>query len=809
MTKRESVLVAKPECEANLRPRYVIEHAVWLWHPERAAQEFAVLRFVNAFTLDTETQTRIHVSADQRYELRLDGELISRGPDRCDVEHWSFASYALTLPPGEHRLEATVWWIGSHAPAAQMSHRGGFILAAEGVLAPVLDTGRGNWRVADLSTAWSFENRPGELPARLVGDHQTIHGEKWFAPVVWVQPQVVLGPLERAEWYGVRPGWALRPSPLPEQVAVTRRPGRIVALIPGGLDGETPLPVEGLRHSGIAEWQAMLEGRGAVQVPPRTTLSVLWELGDYYCGYSQAVLTGGAGSELSMTWAEALFERPLSQASKHKGRRREHAGKYIRGPRDSFRNDGGQKRAYTACWWRAGCLVLVTVRTEAEPLTINALSFRETRYPLEAESAFVCDDAQVERILPFCLRGLQMCAHETFMDCPHYEQTLYGGDTRLHNLINYVLSADARLARRCIELFDWSRRFFGFTNSSYPYAHAQLISSFPLYWVMMVRDYAWWRDDPEFVRARLPGVRANLDAFAALCGPDSLADNAPGWAFIDTVPEWIGTLYSPDSTRGPSSTFNLLHVLALLAAADLEDAAEEPELAARCRRRANIIVRAIAARCWDAGRNLMADHPGHDVWSQHAQIMALLTGAVPAGREAACLDALRQTPGLAQAQPMYWMFYLFEAYHRLGRGELVLDHLPHWNGLMDDLGLHTPYEMFEPSRSDCHAWGSHPLFHLHATVAGIRPAAPGFRRVRIAPAPGGLRRITSKMPHPQGFIGLDLAFPETGGCRGEVILPDESTGELIWGTETVPLRPGKQGIDLDGRASAPAERSCR
>jgi hypothetical protein len=498
-----------------------------------------------------------------------------------------------------------------------------------------------------------------------------------------------------------------------------------------------------------------------------------------------------------MTWAEALFERPLSRTSKHKGHRQQWIGKYCRGPRDSFRNDGGQKQAYAACWWRSGCLVLVTVRTEAEALVVDALSFRETRYPFESEASFACDRPEVERIVPFCVRGLQMCAHETYMDCPHYEQTLYAGDTRLHNLINYTLSADDRLARRCIELFDWSRRFFGFTNSAYPYDHAQLISTFPLYWVLMVRDYAWWRDDGDFVRQRLAGLRANLDTFAALCRPDGLVCNAPGWAFIDTVPEWIGTLYAPDGTRGPSSIFNLLHALALQAAAELEDWAQEPELAARWRGRADGIVRAVTAACWDGNRALMADYPDRSAWSQHAQIVSLLTGAVPKGSEAACLEAMLGTHGLAQAQPMYWMFYLFEAFHALGQGGRVLEYLPFWSGLMDQTGLRTPYEMFEPARSDCHAWGSHPLFHLHATVAGVRPAAPGFRRVRIAPAPGPLPRIRCRMPHPRGFVEMDLAFPESGVVRGNVSLPPETSGEFQWGEQRAALRPGLQLIELN------------
>jgi hypothetical protein len=87
------------------------------------------------------------------------------------------------------------------------------------------------------------------------------------------------------------------------------------------------------------------------------------------------------------------------------------------------------------------------------------------------------------------------------------------------------------------------------------------------------------------------------------------------------------------------------------------------------------------------------------------------------------------------------------------------------------------------TRSDCHAWGSHPLFHLHASVAGIRPASPGFRTVRIAPLPGPLKKIVSTTPHPDGFIKLDMTF-EMDRCRGSVTLPATITGVFVWhGTE--------------------------
>ena len=37
-----------------------------------------------------------------------------------------------------------------------------------------------------------------------------------------------------------------------------------------------------------------------------------------------------------------------------------------------------------------------------------------------------------------------MCAHETYMDCPYYEQMMYVGDTRLEVLTTYAISRDDR-----------------------------------------------------------------------------------------------------------------------------------------------------------------------------------------------------------------------------------------------------------------------------------------------------------------------------------------------------------------------------
>jgi hypothetical protein len=80
------------------------------------------------------------------------------------------------------------------------------------------------------------------------------------------------------------------------------------------------------------------------------------------------------------------------------------------------------------------------------------------------------------------------------------------------------------------------------------------------------------------------------------------------------------------------------------------------------------------------------------------------------------------------------------------------------------------------------------LFHLAATVAGIRPAAFGFARVAVCPATGfGLKRMAAAIPHPLGRVALEI---ERRGAswRGQLEVPVPAatpSGEVPAGTHSV------------------------
>ncbi|MGB8215221.1 MAG: hypothetical protein WCE68_16855, partial [Anaerolineales bacterium] len=518
----------------------------WIGLPEARPPFVAAYRL--GFRLEEATGLRVHVSADERYELFLDGERIGRGPERGDRLHWFFETYGLELEAGVHMLVARVWALGAMAPLAQMSARPGFLLCPEdeGQL-DRLATGRAGWQ-AKLMNGYSFTP---PLAGFGVGYKVQIDGKAFpwgfekgagqdWGPVLNLEPGY-----NAATRSDCRPEeHLLVPASLPPMLEQARQIGRVRNISAPALAATHSIPVRAADHLAEEEpaWSALLAGSGAVTIPANTRRRVIVDLEDYYCAYSECVLSGGAGSRVRIHWQESLYQERVHW---DKGQRGEVEGKYFStvdwdqdGIGDTFLPEGGEKRRYENLWWIAGRYVELLVETDNQPLVIESLTFRETRYPYEAESRFEASDPRLERAAPLMLRALQMCSHETFMDCPFYEQLMYVGDARLEVLVTYLTSPDDRLARKALRMFDYSRLDSGLTQSRYPSRERQIIPPFSLWWVGMVYDHLMWRGDPDFVRSLMPGVRGVLEAFSGLRDQAGLVHSPAGWNFMDWVPAW-------------------------------------------------------------------------------------------------------------------------------------------------------------------------------------------------------------------------------------------------------------------------------
>jgi hypothetical protein len=320
----------------------------------------------------------------------------------------------------------------------------------------------------------------------------------------------------------------------------------------------------------------------------------------------------------------------------------------------------------------------------------------------------------------------------------------------------------------------------------------------------MVHDFWMYRGDRAFVAARLPATRAVLDWFLDRQRDDGLLARLPYWVHGDT-----GTALDDaiQDDRGGSGLITLQYIMALREAAELERAVGDPWRADRYLAAAARAARAVAG-LWDPDKGLVADTPARQSWGHPVNIAALLAGVLgptqqadlvervlaiarhPAGRAA---DGSRGAAWPLEAIPsatFYFRFYLGRALEAVGRGDAYLPLLQPWKDLLS-LGLTSWPEHPDPSRSDSHAWSAHPNLDLLRLVAGIRPDAPGFARVRIVPAPGGLTHLSASHPHPAGVIHVQYRR-EGEALTASVTLPDGITGVLIWNGTSHPLRSGTQ-----------------
>ena len=772
--------------DTNVRVQQPADEASWVWRagldqwggavfsetrtdPETLAKmPQAFLRFRREFTA-SEEPLELDVSADERFVLLLDGAEIARGPMRGLPNRWHYQSYRVTgLKPGAHLLEAVCWQVGEHAPLAQVSVRGGFILKAYGGYDAGLTTGKATWKVAQLSgTRMTNKGKSGAFG---VGSQCEVRGTGILdeAPDAgaWQDAVVVRGPVKT--WAGLTvQGWKLFPTPLKDMMREAKTPGAVKK----GFDILRP---------------------GAV-VPANTKVTAWWDLGNYYCAYPCMTVSGGKGATVRWDWAECL-----TGPDGKKGDRAAFEGLDMPRPfGDAFLPDGRAGARFTTPWWRCGRWCRLTVETADEPLTVDGVEIVETRYPAEMAASFECDDPLVERLQPVCARSLQMCMHEMFFDCPYYEQQMYPGDSRVQYLVSGLFDTEDRIVRNAMTLYDTDRRENGMIPMNCPTRGTQDALGFTCCEAMMFGDYAWNHANRDWLKARLPGLNHTLMGMEDFLNADGLLGKTPGWNFVDWVDSWKGGVPPDGDSEKPSAEMNLQYLHAIISAAIAEEAVGDATLAAHWRARAERLKVAILGAFWCGDKALFASNVDKTRFSEHSQCLALLADVVTGEDANRCFKALVEAPDL-QRGSIYYKHYLYSTYFKFRRSDLFFGNLGFWK---DCLAWHLSTILEVPnvnSRSDCHGWGSHPLWHLHTGVAGVKSAAPFYAKVLVEPQPAHLRRIRSATPTPKGDVRLDLSF-DGGAVSGTVTLPDGLPGVFRWNGANTPLSSGTNPIRLGVR----------
>ena len=758
-------------------------NAMWIEVPGTQPKDYGVYYFRKDVDLNAKpSKFVVYVSGDTRYKLYVNGELASLGPARNDSKHWNYETVDLApyLKAGKNVFAAQVWNEGNFTPVPNATMHSGFLMMGEGD-AKVVNTDE-TWKaIQDQSYTPIRQQVPGYYA---LGAGEQIDMSKTIAN--WKEADADLSQWQDAKPYelgtphdtnsgtGVYTGHMLVPSSLPQ---VERFEKRIPTV---RIDGGLKLP---------KGWPSQL---AKVTIPANKKVELLLDQEELTNGFFQLNFSKGNGANITIRYAEALY---TDERGQHKGNRNEVEGKKFIGRFDNLTSNGKDNQQFTSLDWRTFRYIKLEIETKGEALEINDISSMFTGFPFKMNAQLDTDNQELLKMMEIGWRTARLCAIETYTDCPYYEQLQYLGDTRIQALVSIYNSGDDTLWKNYLRQADMSRNAEGVTMGRAPSELAQYITPYALSYIYSIHDYLRYGKDQQLVLDLIPGAEQILHYFSKYQMADGRIKGLPGWNFSDWVySEGWQMGVAQVGKDGGGILMDLQLLLALQMMSEMENYQGNSFMANKYDQTVAKLKEGIQNAYWDAGKGLYAQTSEKQIFSQHANALAIITGMVTGEQAKKVAEKMLIDPSLSQCS-VYYKFYLHEALVKAGLGNDYLKWLDIWRENIRQ-GLTTWGETsdVDGTRSDCHAWGASPNIEFFRTLLGIDSAAPQFAKVIIEPRLGDLTKIGGSMPHPQGDI--KVSYQKSGNTlKAEIELPSHVSGTLIWAEKSYELHGGKNIIE--------------
>ncbi|MEK9566712.1 MAG: family 78 glycoside hydrolase catalytic domain [Flavobacteriaceae bacterium] len=756
----------------------------WITAPEINATDSGLFLFRKEFNLtQLPEKLNVKVSGDNRFKLYVNESLVSIGPSIGDLDHWNYELVDIKpyLKEGANVIAAEVWNEGSFKPVNQFSYQTAFIIQAEEDAGAIVNSDEGWKCIQDISFTPLRQSVPGYYAAgagQFVDMNLSIK-PNWksisFDASSWTAAELIYRESAGGMGFFRRQGWKLQPSIIPnmelknERLVSTRRAT--------GTQIPKKFPAE----------------KKPVVIEKNTTASILLDQSYLTNAFFTLKFSEGKGANINVRYAESLYEKG-EERRRSKGNRNEVENKIIIGRLDSLVSNGTKMQEFTSLSYRTYRYVQLDVETKDQDLVIDDVYGTFVGYPFEMNAKIESEKPEIEKMMEIGWRTSRLCAVDTYMDCPYYERLQYVGDTRIQMMVSYYNSGDDRLAKNAINLIDQSRQPDGYTLSRYPDTQNQVIPTYSLWHVSTLYDYMLYGKDPDFVKSKLLGARQIMNYFISFIDEDGSIKNIPGWNYTDWVPEW-GRGTGPMSEDGSSSILDLQLLHALLSAIEIEKFAGTTEYVNLYESITEKLKSTIAEKYWDENRQLYADTPKKDTFSQHANSLAILAGIVDNNKALNIAQSMLNDKTLAPAS-IYFSYYLHLALAEAGLGSQYLDWLDVWREYID-LGMSTWGETSQvlTTRSDAHAWGASPNIEFFRIILGIQSVGPQFSKVLIKPNIEAFENISGKIPHPNGEISV-VYTKKKGQLNAQIILPENVSGIFQMNGKTLDLVGGSNNLSL-------------
>ncbi|MEZ2443822.1 alpha-L-rhamnosidase C-terminal domain-containing protein [Chitinophaga sp. RCC_12] len=678
----------------------------------------------------------IHLSADNRYRLYVNGRFAGMGPARSDAANWYYETIDISpyLKYGVNVIAAEVINFGPCKPRGQFTNSTGLLIQGHTPReAAIINTGSASWKVMEDESV-----HPAAVKTTGNAFYGAFPGDSIIAqyhPWGWEQPAYNDSAWEpAAAGHGVAlqgnsaDNWPLlAPSPIGRLYQERQSFAGITA------------------QQGITAEAALLKGTAPLTIPAKRKVRLLLDAGQQTIGFPEMLISGGLDAAIKITYQPAYVSSTVIQ--------------------DAIHPDGGARRKFISSGYRSFRYVQLDIETGKSPVTLHDYYNVYTQYLLNDKSTFTAG-AAADSLWAAGKRAALTGAQDNLYNDPFNEQLQYIQDARIQGLAISFFSGDDQLLRNALVQTDQSRIPEGLVRSRYPSDDRLVSVTDALVWIGAIHDYLCYKADKELAKQCFRGVRSILD-----------------WVdrYQDPVTGLPGNMPYNDSVALSPATGQYLY--ALRQAAVIAGYCDKPADSLAYTRTADKAREVWYQQCYDAERGLYAETAAKKTFSRYTNALAVLAQAVPPRQVKNVMQRLL-TEKPAPGESLREKYYIFKAMEETGITETFPAELRPLTVLLE-----------QNNAAAYQATASVANLFLLGITAGIQSSSYGFRTVLIAPDPGASPQVKATMVHPDGLIEVDLAF-KNNRVTGTVRVPFGITGKFRWRGKEITLHGGPQEIAL-------------
>jgi alpha-L-rhamnosidase len=764
--------------------------AFWIWRRGENQGTNLLLLARKSFKVETQPEhARLFISADNYYELYVNGKFVNRGPARCQPSSQSYDVLNITslIKPGDNVLAVRVLHQGKFG-SYNTPPRPGFIAQLE-----IRHDGKQEIIITDDS--WQVKkpdwpNLSSPVYGEIVDFRRADTGwqmidyndsgwqpaENLLSDKFWPWPEPSPEALPKTITF---PWITLTPRDIPYMkeslVKATNlfESGEILELgfnnaIASGANGLL-FPLE---KSSVSNMESYKKGEGPAIIKNGYPSDVfgnediystylIYDLGNIMHGYPHLEIEGNAGTIIEILYSPNLLRGKFPLRPDISGRALSDRIILSKG-----------KTTWDALEMKYMRYMLIAFRNTDTPVRLHFAGLKKADYPfIDRGNLSVTEDKEIEWLWKAATNTLRAVTTDAFTD--NYRESLQYAQTSYYaSRAGYYAFGDSYLQRRYLKQIAELQQTDGVLPAAAPvtgYRGGRFLDA-SVFWIMGLHDYLLYTGDTSTVISLLPNAEKILERFRIWENKDGIIDSPP-------YPYWID--HADLDRYGANFSFNSLYLLAMQDFAVVAEWLGSKVKSEEYKKRADNLRINLRTKFWDPEQKLFCDTRLNGVrsekFSEQSNSLAIVAGIADSDQQREIVKEFVENKSARMVPAVLFMHYISEALFMSGHGNDALKLLRERYRKMYEEGSGTLWEdwgltvtkrsgefVIKPSICNIQAENTYLAHSLPRWLLSVVPSKPGMKEVIVTCNFCGLSDIKGSIPTPYGNISVSWKETKKG-----------------------------------------------